>query len=134
MKRLTQFSCITALVAASAFAIAQPAGYTGPSTKPAPGTYTGPSNVVQMTAKDLLAKGKDDQAVKLQGKLLRHKGGDEYEFADQSGKITVEIDAELFPAGTTIDHNTVVELVGEFDKEMMGESKLDVEQIRIVGR
>ena len=43
-----------------------------------------------MTAKDLLAKGKDDQQVRLQGKLLSHKGGDKYEFADASGRMTVE--------------------------------------------
>lgn len=138
MKRITQISALTALIAASAFALAQPSGYTGPSTKPAPaataGNYTGPSSVQLMTAKDLLAKGKDDQAVKLKGRLLSHKGGDEYEFSDQSGKITVEIDPKLFPAGTNVDHTTVVELTGEFDKETFGDSKLDVEQIRIVGR
>jgi uncharacterized protein (TIGR00156 family) len=90
MKRITPISCIAAaLLAASAVAIAQPGGYTGPSTA-GNGTgaagYTGPSSVPLMTAKDLLDKGKDDQYVKLQGKLVSHKGGDDYEFADQSGK------------------------------------------------
>lgn len=146
MKRFTQLTCIAALVAASTVAVAQSGGYTGPSAnpaansanasaaKPAPGAYTGPSSVQLMSAKDLLAKGKDDQAVRLKGRLVSHKGGDEYEFADQSGKITVEIDARLFPSGTNVDHNTEVELMGEFDKETFGESKLDVDQLRIVGR
>lgn len=134
MKRILQISCITTLVAASAFAIAQPTGYTGPSTKAAPAGYTGPSSVPLMTAKDLLAKGKDDQYARLQGKLLSHKGGEEYEFADQSGKITVEIDAKHFPAGVSIDHNTLVELTGEFDKELVGESTFDVKQVKVVGK
>src|SRR5688572_19327552 len=101
MKRITHIAALGALIAASAFAIAQPAGYTGPSTKPAAaadakaGAYAGPSSVPLMSAKDLLAKGKDEQAVKLKGRLLSHKGDDEYEFADQSGKITVEIDPKL---------------------------------------
>lgn len=132
MKRILQISCITALLAGSAIAVAQPGGYTGPSTKAAPAGYTGPSTVPMMNARDLLAKGKDDQYVKLKGKLVNHKGGEEYEFADQSGKMTVEIDAKHFPEGTRIDQNTLVELTGEFDKETFGESTLDVKQIKVV--
>ena len=131
MKRILQASCLTALLAGS-FAIAQTSGYTGPSTQtPAP-AYAGPSSVPVMSAKDLLAKGKDDQYVKLKGKLVNHKGGEEYEFADQSGKMTVEIDAKRFPDGAKIDQNTLVELTGEFDKETFGESTLDVKQIKVV--
>jgi uncharacterized protein (TIGR00156 family) len=132
MKRILQISCITAMLAGSAFAIAQPGGYTGPSSKAAPAGYAGPSTVPMMNAKDLLANGKDDQYVKLKGKLVNHKGGEEYEFADQSGKMTVEIDAKRFPQGATIDQNTLVELTGEFDKETFGESTLDVKQIKVV--
>ena len=135
MKRIVQISAVTTLLAASAFAIGQPAGYTGPSVKQAaPSGYTGPSSVPLMTAKALLDKGKDDQHARLQGKLLSHKGGDDYEFADASGKITVEIDAKYFPAGVSIDQNTVVELTGEFDKETFGESSFDVKQLKVVGK
>ncbi|MBP1206220.1 uncharacterized protein (TIGR00156 family) [Duganella sp. 1411] len=132
MKRIIQLSCITALLAGSAIAVAQTGGYTGPSSKAAPAGYAGPSTVPMMTAKELLASGKDDQYVKLKGKLLNHKGGEEYEFADQSGKMTVEIDAKRFPEGAKIDQNTLVELTGEFDKETFGESTLDVKQIKVV--
>jgi len=133
MKRLFQISSIATLVAASAFAIAQPTGYTGPSNKAAPSAgYAGPTSVPLMTAKALLDNGKDDQYARLQGKLLSHKGGEDYEFADASGKITVEIDAKHFPAGVTIDHNTLVELTGEFDKETFGESSFDVKQLKVV--
>ena len=148
MKRFYQLSCIAALLAGSAVAVAQngattaapaaaqpapPAASAAPVAKPAPSGYTGPSGAPLMSAKDLLAKGKDDQYVRLKGKLTSHKGDEDYEFTDASGKITVEIDSDRFPAGVTVDHNTLVELTGEFDKEMFGESKLDVEQIKVVG-
>lgn len=126
---------IAALIAAPALTVAQTGGYSGPSNKaPAPAGYKGPTNVPLMTAKQLLDKGKDDQYVKVQGKLLSHKGGDDYEFADASGKMTVEIDPELFPQGASVDQNTMVELIGEFDKETFGESTLDVQQIRVVSK
>jgi uncharacterized protein (TIGR00156 family) len=132
MKRILKISGITTLLAASAFAIAQPTGYTGPTKAAAPSGYAGPTSVPLMKAKDLLDKGKDDQYARLQGKLVSHKGGEEYEFADQSGKITVEIDAKHFPAGVNVDHNTLVELTGEFDKETFGESTFDVKQLKVV--
>lgn len=134
MKRLIQLFCITALVAGSAAAIAQPGNYTGPSSKPAASGYTGPSSASLMTAKQLLDNGKDDQYVRLQGKLTSHKGGEDYEFTDASGKITVEIDAKYFPQGVNVDQNTMVELTGEFDKETFGESTLDVKQVKVVGK
>ena len=132
MKRMLFLSCLSALLATSAAIAQQAGGYSGPSSKAAPTGYTGPSNVPLMSAKDLLDKGKDDQYARLKGKLVNHKGGEEYEFADQSGKMTVEIDAKRFPDGARIDQNTLVELTGEFDKETIGESTLDVKQIKVV--
>lgn len=135
MKHLLRTCCCAALIAGPAIVLAQTSGYSGPSAKAAaPAGYKGPTNVPLTTAKQLLDKGKDDQHVKVQGKLLSHKGGDDYEFADASGKMTVEIEPELFPQGATVDQNTVVELIGEFDKETFGESTLDVQQIRVVSK
>ena len=139
MKRIIKLSAIATLLAGSAFAVAQngAAPATAPTAAPAAAVaksgYTGPSGAPLMSVKDLLAQGKDDQYVRLKGKLTSHKGDEDYEFTDASGKITVEIDSDRFPQGVTVDHNTVVELTGEFDKEMFGESTLDVEQIKVVG-
>jgi uncharacterized protein (TIGR00156 family) len=138
MKRIFPIACIAVSLAAAAAtgaAIAQqPGGYTGPSTKAAPAGYSGPSSVPLMSARQLLDTGKDDQYVRLKGKLVNHKGGEDYEFADASGKMTVEIDAKYFPAGVNIDHDTQVELVGEFDKDTFGESTLEVKQLKVVGK
>ncbi|QJD99452.1 NirD/YgiW/YdeI family stress tolerance protein [Massilia forsythiae] len=137
MKRIVQCSILAAAVAATSAAAgaanAQAGGYGGPSGKAAPAGYSGPSDVPLMSAKELLEKGKDDQYARLRGKLVSHKGGEDYEFADQSGRMTVEIDAKHFPAGVKIDQNTMVELTGEFDKDLVGESTLEVKQIRVVG-
>jgi len=149
MKHISRFACIALLCAGSAAAVAQtatavapaaattattatPTAIAGPATKAMPSGYAGPSGAPLMTVKDLLANGKNDQYVRLKGKLTSHKGDEDYEFTDASGKITVEIDSDRFPAGVTVDHNTLVELTGEFDKEMFGESTLDVEQIKVV--
>jgi uncharacterized protein (TIGR00156 family) len=134
LKGIIRLSCLAGLLAGAAFANAQSGGYTGPSSKTPAAGYTGPSNVPLMSAKNLLASGKDDQYVRLRGKLLSHKGDEDYEFADESGKITVEIDARHFPAGVTVDQNTLVELTGEFDKDLIGESTLDVKQLKVVSR
>ncbi len=144
MKRISHIACIALLITGSAAAVAQTAATqtatpaatatTAPVTKAAPSGYAGPSGAPLMTAKDLLANGKDDQYVRLKGKLTSHKGDENYEFTDASGKIMVEIDADRFPAGVTVDHNTLVELTGEFDKEMFGDSTVDVEQIKVVAQ
>lgn len=132
MKRILQLSFIAATLVASATAGAQSSGYTGPSNKATKAGSKVPANMPLMTAKDLLANGKDDQYVRLQGKLVSHKGGEDYEFADASGKMTVEIDDDRFPQGVKIDQNTMVELSGEFDKNLIGDSKLEVNQIKVV--
>jgi uncharacterized protein (TIGR00156 family) len=143
MKRISHIACIALLITGSAAAVAQTAATqtatpaataTGaptaaPATKAAPSGYAGPSGAPLMTAKDLLANGKDDQYVRLKGKLTSHKGDENYEFTDASGKIM-----DRFPAGVTVDHNTLVELTGEFDKEMFGDSTVDVEQIKVVAQ
>ena len=72
--------------------------------------------------------------MRLQGKLLNHKNGDEHEFVNASGRLTVEIDAHRFPDGVPIDQNTVVELLGQYDKEIIGESTLEVKEIKVVSR
>ena len=133
MTRIAQLSSIVALLCASALAVAQTAPAAAPSAAPAAKAgYTGPSSAPMMSVKDLLAKGKDDQMVRLKGKLTAHKGDEDYDFTDASGKMVVEIDADRFPQGVTIDHNVTVELLGEFEKEMFGEPTLDVEQIKVI--
>ncbi|WP_326535561.1 YgiW/YdeI family stress tolerance OB fold protein [Pseudorhodoferax sp.] len=116
-------AAIAAALLAGTVAQAQPAaGYTGPSVGARPaatekhGSYSGPSSVPLMGVKQLLETGQDDQHARLQGRIVSHDGGDKYTFADDSGRITVEIDDDRFPPGQTISAEQRVELFGEFDK------------------
>jgi len=132
MRTIASTLTLSALLALGAgAATAQPAAYTGPSNaaKPAAqGSYNGPSNVPLVTVKQLLDTGKDDQHARLQGQIVSHDGGDRYTFADATGRISVEIDDEDFPAGQAISADQRVELLGEFDK---GLRKVEFEVDRI---
>lgn len=39
--------------------------------------YTGPSTLTTTTVKELLTNGKDDQHVQLQGRIVKHVGGED---------------------------------------------------------
>lgn len=114
--------------------IAQSTGYTGPSNAPkntAQGTYSGPSTVPLMTVKQLLDKGQDDQHARLQGRIVSHDGGERYTFEDATGRITVEIDNEEFPAGETVSAERRVELLGEFDKGLR-KTEFEVDRLTLL--
>ncbi|MGS0893864.1 NirD/YgiW/YdeI family stress tolerance protein [Burkholderia stagnalis] len=94
--------------------------------------YTGPSAVVTTTVKDLLANGKDDQHVQLQGRIVKHVGGEDYEFADATGTIRVEIDNKLWAAGQPVGDTNEVKLTGEFERKWSGKVKVDADRIDVV--
>ncbi|MFT3719348.1 YgiW/YdeI family stress tolerance OB fold protein [Pseudorhodoferax sp.] len=104
----------------AAFAQAQP-----------PSGYTGPSSVPLTTVQQLLAAGRDDQPARLQGRLVSHDGGDRYTFADDTGRITAEIDAKDFPPGQAIGAEQRVELHGEFEKGRRT-TKFEVDRIVVL--
>nr|WP_145552395.1 NirD/YgiW/YdeI family stress tolerance protein [Variovorax boronicumulans] len=131
-------AAIAAALLAAGIAQAQPAAsYTGPSvgTQPAQagkhGSYDGPSSVPLLTVKQLLETGKDEQHARLQGRIVSHDGGDKYTFADDSGRITVEIDDDRFPPGQAIGAAQRVELVGEFDKGLR-KREFEVDRITLI--
>ena len=95
-------------------------------------SYTGPSDARNLTVSRLKIVGRDDQYVALRGKLVRYMGDENYLFADATGSIRVEIDHEKFPYDRQIGADTLVDITGEFDREYLGHSKVDVETIRIV--
>ncbi|RYF82572.1 MAG: NirD/YgiW/YdeI family stress tolerance protein [Comamonadaceae bacterium] len=137
MRHTTSALAVSALLAFGAVAAtAQPAGYTGPSNtaKPAAtaqGSYGGPSSVPLVTVKQLLDTGKDDQHARLQGRIVSHDGGDRYTFEDATGRITVEIDDEDFPAGQTVSAQQRVELMGEFDKGLR-KTEFEVDRVSLL--
>ena len=99
---------------------------------PAFAQYAGPSSVPAMTVKQLLDTGKDDQHATLRGFIVSHDGGEHYTFADDTGRMKVEIDAKHFPPGVKIDDKVRVEISGEFDKDLVGnKAELDVKRLSV---
>ncbi|MEJ1164073.1 NirD/YgiW/YdeI family stress tolerance protein [Variovorax sp. CCNWLW186] len=99
---------------------------------PALAQYAGPSTVQRMTVKQLLDTGKDDQHATLRGFIVSHDGGEHYTFADDTGRMKVEIDAKHFPPGVKIDDKVRVEISGEFDKDLVGnKAELDVKRLSV---
>ena len=133
--RFTLPTLAAVLALSATAAIAQPASYTGPSNVPqatnATGSYSGPSNVPLMTVKQLLETGRDDQVARLQGRLVSFEGDERYTFEDATGRITVEIDNEDFPAGQSISAEQKVELTGEFDKGLR-KTEFEVDRLTLV--
>ena len=132
-KTTTAFVLALGLLGAGAPAFAQ---YTGPTTgaqatAPAANGYTGPSSVPTMTVKQLLDTATDDQHVRLQGRIVSHDGGKNYTFADDSGRLPVEISAKHFPPGQPVSAAQRVEIVGEVDKGMR-KMEFEVEQLRLL--
>lgn len=108
-----------ALVLAVTFAISTPAA----------AQYTGPSSIPTSTVKALLDEGKDDQRAVLRGRIVSHDGGNDYTFADDTGRIRAEISAKHFPPGQPIDDQRTVELTGELDRDRDG-VEFDVDKLR----
>ncbi len=129
----TTLAAAALLALGSTVAIAQSSGYVGPSNAPKAATqpYSGPSSVPLMTVKQLLDDGRDDQPARLQGRIVSHDGGERYTFEDATGRITAEIDNEDFPSGQTVNAETRVELLGEFDKGLR-KSEFEVDRVTVL--
>ena len=94
------------------------AGYTGPGAQPV---------TTVAAAKDAA----DDTPVVLQGYVTKKiNNDDKYEFKDNSGTITVEIDNEDLPA-TPFNEKTKVKITGEVEKHLMSR-EVDVDLVEIV--
>src|SRR5690606_41931189 len=81
---------------------------------PAHAQYTGPSSINEGSVAAILADPQDDQAVQLQGHLLRRTSHDQYICSDGSGAIVAEIDDKRFPA-QAVSEKTKEEILGAVD-------------------
>lgn len=93
------------------------------------GGYAGPTTMPTMSVKQVLETGRDDQKALLRGRIISQDGGEDYTFEDETGRITVEIDRDDLPAAK-FDANTVVELIGEIERDN-NKIEFDVDEVRI---
>ncbi len=106
-------------------------GVTLALTSAAVAQYVGPSAVnTPTTVKQIVDDPREDQYVRLEGKLIRKLTADTYVFEDATGAIEVEIEPEMFPR-TAIDQTTVVVIQGEVDRRTSRAPEIEVDRISV---
>ncbi|CAG0939712.1 Protein YgiW [Gammaproteobacteria bacterium] len=118
MKQILAGAALT-LIASGAIA-AEPAG-----------GFRGPDSLRLVTVAEAGQLG-DDTAVKLQGHIVKALGDEKYEFRDETGTITVEIEREKWN-GVEATPDTLVEIQGEIDKDWYRSGvEVEVDGVRLV--
>ena len=74
----------------------------------------------------------DDQWVTLEGKLVKHLGGENYMFRDDSGEVEVEVDGDVW-RGTEVGPDDLIRVRGEVDHSW-NKTEVEVEHLEKVGR
>lgn len=69
---------------------------------------------------------KDDTKVQLKGYIVKDVGDEKYQFRDQTGTITVEVDDELWHS-KPISAKTPVTIIGEIDVDYKPEKRIEVD-------
>jgi uncharacterized protein (TIGR00156 family) len=78
-----------------------------------------------------VAAAKDDQAVKLRGKIVKQESGNQYVFSDGTGNVLVEIGDKLLN-GNKLMAGTQVEIEGKVDTRIMRDSKVEVRSVTVL--
>jgi len=114
MNIISKAALITGLVGASTFALANTAIN---QTAIAPQKTT--------TVKQALTL-KDDSKVQLKGYVVKSVGDEKYQFRDNTGTITVEIDDELWQ-GKPVNAKTPVTIMGEVDIDYKPAKRVEID-------
>lgn len=84
--------------------------------------YTGPKEQVIVSVEQLKDQ-RDDSWVTLEGKLVKHIGGETFLFRDTSGEVEVDVDEEVWH-GVEVGPNDLIRIRGEVDHSW---NKVDIE-------
>lgn len=106
---------LVALMSVSSFAMA---AYTGPQEQ----------NVITVAQ---LKDQRDDSWVTLEGKLVKHLGGENYMFRDASGEVEVEVDEDVW-RGTEVGPDDLLRIRGEVDHSW-NKTEVEVDRLEKVG-
>ena len=106
---------LVALMSVSSFAMA---AYTGPQEQ---------NKVSVAQLKDVA----DDNWVTLEGKLVKHLGGENYMFRDATGEVEVEVDQDVW-RGTEVGPDDLIRIRGEVDHSW-NKTEVEVESLEKVG-
>jgi len=97
-----------------------------------PGARAPASLPMARTVAEIVRDATDDRPVELTGYLLRQTGRETFVFKDDTGEITVEIDAEDFPADQPLTPQTRVRINGEVESRLLRAPLVEVEQLQLL--
>ena len=109
----------TALIGATTFAMANTAV-----------NHSAIAPISTQTVKNALTL-KDDTKVKLKGYIVKSVGDEKYQFRDNTGTITVDIDDELWQA-KPISAKTPVTVIGEIDVDYKPAKRVEVDVDQVI--
>jgi uncharacterized protein (TIGR00156 family) len=91
-------------------------------------------NGPEITTASAVASAKDDQKVRLKGKIVGKQGGNEYMFRDDSGQVLVEIGSRAVKGSNKqLTAGTEVEIQGEVDTRSKGKApKVEAKQVTVL--
>lgn len=92
--------------------------------------YTGPQEQNKVSVAQLKDVA-DDNWVTLEGKLVKHLGGENYLFRDASGEVEVEVDQKVW-RGTEVGPEDLIRIRGEVDHSW-NKTEVEVESLEKVG-
>jgi len=106
----------------------------GLTTLPAYAQFVGPAETPSglTTTKQLQESGYDNQRVVMRGRLAYRINHKFFRFADEAGQMLVKIHPNRWPAGLSVNENTLVEISGKYDKDWMATPKVQVFWITLV--
>ena len=121
-------SALTLLLATPALAAFE----AGPAAPAQAGGFQGPGAKAAVDTVAKALKAADESPVVLEGRILSAgPEHEEYVFQDNSGKIVIEIDDDLFH-GRTVTPENVIRIWGEVDTKLARDSEVEVDRFDIV--
>jgi uncharacterized protein (TIGR00156 family) len=92
----------------------------------------GPRAVVKMTTKQVTDHGRNEQVVRLRGRIVSHEGGENYTFGDDAGTLPLAITRAQLPGRHTLKADQRVEVVGQIHKMARNQLELKVRQVKLI--
>ena len=132
MNKFVALASAVALSVVAGTALAAPVSGFGNNNANAQYTTQGPAgfggaNAAPQTVQQVLDNSYDDQRVTLTGRLTNYLGHDRYEFADDTGRIEVELDDDR--DWSHISKDALITIFGKVDREFHS-IKIDVKDAR----
>ena len=91
------------------------------------------TSVMPVTDARSVIAAKDDQAVKLRGKIVKQESGNDYLFTDSTGNVLVEISDKLLK-GNKLAAGTEIEIEGKVETRLLRDPKVEARSVTVLAR